>query len=235
MSVYLTAPNLARGQQARFDKMALGQKEVFEELVFQGRTDHFSFTSGSLNERSLRDMGHPFARSGSAGRGIKDKAKQAKYAGAGVTSATGAFKEHTVAGSASNGAKVTGLAQRKGGGYYRKFARVKTGQVSAVTKSQVSKKGTVNPLPINVQSGELRRSFMQTKRGGKDLVVWMGFRSKHAKFVLSPTGTSKMIYRGFYSRSKNSTSVRDMGIIAQRHRARSAALVQSVRARQRKP
>jgi hypothetical protein len=64
--------------------------------------------------------------------------------------------------------------------------------------------------------------------------VWMGFRSPHAKYVLSPTGTKKMIYRGFYSRSKNG-GVRDMGIIAQRHRARSAALVQSVRARQRKP
>jgi hypothetical protein len=147
-------------------------------------------------------MGHPFAREGSAARGIKGKDKQAKFKGYGKR--------------------------------YSFQSTNKQGNVVSQSQTQVKAKGKVNPLPINKQTGELRRSFFKTKYGGKDRVVWMGFRSPHAKYVLSPTGTKHMIYRGFYSRSKNG-GVRDMGIIAQRHRARSAALVQSVRARQRKP
>lgn len=203
MSVFQRPADLARAQTARFNAMHKTHESVHEELVGQGQNDHNAYTGGGLSKKTLRAMGHPFAREGSAGRGIKDKAKQKKFAGYGRR--------------------------------YAFQATDKNGKVVTQTKTQVQARGKVNPLPINKQTGELRRSFFRTKYGGKDRVVWMGFRSKHAKYVLSPTGTKKMIYRGFYSRSKASTSVRDMGIIAQRHRARSAALVQSVRARQRKP
>ena len=203
MSVFMRPADLVRAQTGRFNRMNLNHITAHDELVGQGQNDHNAYTGGGLSSKSLRAMGHPFAREGSAARGIKDKDKQAKFKGYGKR--------------------------------YAFQATNKQGKVVSQSQTQVKAKGKVNPLPINKQTGELRRSFFRTKYGGKDRVVWMGFRSKHAKFVLSPTGTSKMIYRGFYSRSKNSTSVRDMGIIAQRHRARSAALVQSVRARQRKP
>lgn len=203
MSVYQRPADLTRAQQRRFDAMHLTHLKAHEELVGQGQNDHNAFTGGGLSSKALRQMGHPFAREGSAARGIKDPAKQAKFKGYGRR--------------------------------YTFQATNKQGKVVTQSQSQVRAKGRVNPLPINKQTGDLRRSFFRTKYGGRDNVVWMGFRSKHAKYVLSPTGTKHMIYRGFYSKSRNTTSVRDMGIIAQRHRARSAALVQSVRARQRKP
>jgi ribosomal protein L32E len=100
---------------------------------------------------------------------------------------------------------------------------------------QVDRKGRVNPLPINRQSGNLQNSYFRTNYTGKDYVVKMGFRSPHAKYVLSPVGTRYMIYRGFYSRFANSSNVADRGIIAKRHAARSQALVQALRAKNRKP
>ena len=203
MSVYQRPADLARAQQRRFDAMHKTHENVHDELVGQGQNDHNAYTGGGISKKALRAMGHPFAREGSAARGIKDKKKQAKFAGYG--------KRYTF--QATN----------------------KQGKVVTQSKTQVGAKGKVNPLPINKQTGQLRSSFFRTKYGGKDRVVWMGFRSPHAKYVLSPTGTKHMIYRGFYSKSRNTTSVRDLGIIAQRHRARSAALVQSVRARHRKP
>jgi hypothetical protein len=201
MSVYQRAADLTRAQQRRFDAMHLTHVKAHEELVGQGQNDHNAYTGGGLSKKTLRSMGHPFAREGSADRGIKDKAKQKKFAGYGRR--------------------------------YAFQATDKNGKVVTQTKTQVQARGKVSPLPINKQTGELRRSFFKTNQAGKDRVVWMGFRSKHAKFVLSPTGTKKMIYRGFYSKSRNATGL-DVGIIARRHRARSAALVQSVRARQRK-
>lgn len=199
MSVYQRPADLARAQQLRFNKMALTQVKAHEELVQQGENDHKAYVLGGISSKALKAMGHPFARQGSAARGIVKNKKQ--------------FKTY--------------------GNRYGYQSTTKKGVVNA-SRTQVSK-GKVDPLPINVQTGQLRRSYFRTKYSGRDKVVWMGFRSPHAKAVLSPTGTKKMIYRGFYSKSRNSTSPRDLGIIAQRHRARSQALIQSVRARNRKP
>jgi hypothetical protein len=184
--------------------MHLTHVAAHEELVGQGQNDHNAYTGGGLSKKALRAMGHPFARS-----------------------APGSSAARNIKGADK---------QKKFKGYGKRYAFQSTnkqGKVVTQSKTQVGAKGKVSPLPINKQTGELRRTFFKTKYGGKDKVVWMGFRAPHAKYVLSPTGTKKMIYRGFYSKSRNSTG-RDVGIIAQRHRARSAALVQSVRARQRK-
>ncbi|NBW10348.1 MAG: hypothetical protein EBR82_20195 [Caulobacteraceae bacterium] len=79
------------------------------------------------------------------------------------------------------------------------------------------KKGLrVNLLPINEQTRGLRRSFYSTGPAGADQVVKMGFRIRYAKFVLSPTGTSRMVARGFYSAGGKS------GAIRMRHRLRLA-------------
>ena len=75
------------------------------------------------------------------------------------------------------------------------------------------RKRSRNPLPINEQTGELRRSFFKTSPTGINQSVKMGFRAPHARFVLRPGGTKKMQDRGFYSGAKK-------GIIRKRHIAR---------------
>lgn len=138
---------------------------------------------------------------------------------------------------AREGASGRGIVKNKAQfkSYGNRYAFQSTTKNGVVNKSQAQvTKGKINPLPINRQSGQLRRSYFKTGYQGRDMVVRMGFKAPHAKYVLSPTGTKKMIYRGFYSKTRNSSGS-DQGIIARRHRARSAALVQSVRKRQRKP
>jgi hypothetical protein len=98
------------------------------------------------------------------------------------------------------------------------FARQGQAQRGNQTKKQLGgKRGfRVNLLPINEQTGNLRRSYFETKPTGKDKVVRMGFRIRYAKFVLSPTGTRKMVARGFYSSGGKA------GIIRKRHKLRLA-------------
>lgn len=137
---------------------------------------------------------------------------------------------------AREGKGARGIVKNKGkfynyGNTYSFQSTTKKG-VRIRTQQQISR-GRVNPLPINKQTGELHRSYFRSGYIGSSLTVRMGFKAPHAKEVLSPKGTKKMIYRGFYSKSKTSKGS-DQGIIARRHRARSSALIQSIRKRQRK-
>jgi hypothetical protein len=139
--------------EKHFAQVGITAKEVHKVLVDGGEQDHFEFTQGQIKERTLRAMGHPFAREGNASRGNQN----------------------------------------------RKHGR-----------------RSVAALPINEQTGALRRSFHRHDLNDKDLVTRMGFEVPYAKFVLSPTGTKNMIARGFY------TSGGKLGIIRKRHRLRLA-------------
>ena len=92
------------------------------------------------------------------------------------------------------------------------FARANGG---ARGKTNAGRKRSRNPLPINEQTGELRRSFFKTSPSGINQVSRMGFRAKHARFVLRPGGTKKMQDRGFYSLNGGKP-----GIIRKRFRQR---------------
>lgn len=98
------------------------------------------------------------------------------------------------------------------------FAREGLAQRGNQTSKRLAgKRGfRVNLLPINEQTGALRGSYFETPPQGKDQVVKMGFRIRYARFVLSPTGTRKMVARGFYS------SGGKQGIIRKRHKLRLA-------------
>ena len=68
--------------------------------------------------------------------------------------------------------------------------------------------GTFPLLPINVQSGRLRRSFRKLRRPGRDKgeVVWIITNTApHARFILSPTGTRHMIPRPFWAELSRQT------------------------------
>jgi hypothetical protein len=90
-------------------------------------------------------------------------------------------------------------------------------------KGQVTAKGVVQPLPINDQTGDLRKSFFLDGPTGKNMVYDMGFAASYAKYVLSPTGTKAMVPRGYFE------------FIKKRHKARKAAAIKVVRDQQRRP
>jgi hypothetical protein len=139
--------------EKHFAQVGITAKAVHKVLVDGGEEDHFEFTKGQTKTRTLRAMGHPYAREGNASRGNRNKS----------------------------------LGHR-----------------------------SIPALPINEQTGDLRRSFRRVDTNNRDLVTKMGFNVPYAKFVLSPTGTSKMVARDFY------TSGGKLGIIRKRHRLRLA-------------
>ncbi len=56
-------------------------------------------------------------------------------------------------------------------------------------------------LPINAQSGQLRRSFRKLRRPGRDkseVVFIITNTAPHARFILSPTGTRYQVPRPFW-------------------------------------
>lgn len=96
---------------------------------------------------------------------------------------------------------------------------------SAGLKGQVSKKGVVRPLPINVQSGRLRRAITLQGPAGHFSTYRLYSAAPHARFVLSPTGTRKMVARGLLGPT---------GLLRKRHKARLSALVSVLRAQQKR-
>lgn len=81
-------------------------------------------------------------------------------------------------------------------------------------------------LPINQQSGRLRRSW-HVKRTG---LTWvLSNKARHHKYILSPWGTRKMVGRGLWG-SRRFTGQPD-GLMARYSRARLKALVNVMRRR----
>lgn len=193
MGVYTSPIQLQRAQARKFARMELLQKNVHKELLSESQKDYAIGSGGGVSTKSLRAMGHPFAREGSAARGI---------------------------------VKNRGKFQTAGKTYRTTFTK-KGGQVGTKNLAQV-RRGIIQPLPINKQTGKLRSSF---KRYGTFETTFMGFFAPYAKYVLSPTGTKKMIARGFYS--KRAGSIQDLGWLAKRHRARAQAAIVALRNQQR--
>jgi hypothetical protein len=90
-------------------------------------------------------------------------------------------------------------------------------------KGQITTKGVVKPLPINKQTGKLRDSFFLNGPTGPNHVYDMGFAAPYATFVLSPSGTKRMIPRGYFE------------FIKRRHKARKAAAIKVARDIQKQP
>lgn len=73
------------------------------------------------------------------------------------------------------------------------------GRIDAKGRMRIGSKGAAPKLPINVQSGELRRSWQITRRpSATGQVFQLQPTSPHA-IVLSPGGTRNMVARGFWT------------------------------------
>lgn len=84
-------------------------------------------------------------------------------------------------------------------------------------------------LPINMQSGRLRRSWYVQRQGN----TWkLGNRAPHAKFILSPWGTRKMVGREIWGHPSKAVGA-PIGLMARYARARLKALVNTMRRRTR--
>lgn len=109
---------------------------------------------------------------------------------------------------------------RGAGGIGRGVTKKKLG---SSLKGQVSRNGAIRPLPINVQTGNLRRSIRLTGPRGSTNEYRLAAYAKHARFVLAVNGTRRMIARGLLGPN---------GHLRKRHKARVAVLVAEVRQRQ---
>lgn len=85
-------------------------------------------------------------------------------------------------------------------------------------------------LPINQQSGRLRRGWYVRleQRGQGRRVYRLGNTAGHAKYILSPWGTRKMVGRGIWG-SPRYTGVQGLGRMARLSRARIKALTNVMR------
>lgn len=93
------------------------------------------------------------------------------------------------------------------------------------------KRGGAPNLPINLQSGRLRRGWYLKKRGDRGGTVWtIGNSAGHARYILSPWGTKKMVGREIWGHPKYAKGAKQ-GLLAKRARARLKGLVNAIRAR----
>lgn len=84
-------------------------------------------------------------------------------------------------------------------------------------KGQITKGGFVKPIPVNVQSGALRRLTRLSGPSGPFREYLLGSYAKHAKYVLRKGGTRRMVERPVFDH------------VRKRHKARLAMLMAEVR------
>jgi hypothetical protein len=91
--------------------------------------------------------------------------------------------------------------------------------------AQVTTRGRVADLPINRQTGRLKRGIrLARKKGGTEFDLYS--EAPHARFVLAVGGTKHMRPRGLLG---------PKGLIRKRHKARHAGIVLAVRKANQKP
>ncbi len=99
-------------------------------------------------------------------------------------------------------------------------------------------KTKIASLPINYQSGRLRRSWSLklTKGSGGAQTYILGNNAPYAKYILNPSGTRKMVGRGLWGHSAfTKMESGTMGLLARRARARNKAIIDEMRRRNRRP
>lgn len=195
MGIFTSHAQLMARQKQRFAGVRISMKDATRELAHSGKYDFLTQALGTITEKMLRQMGHPFGRTART----LDLTKLNGFRGL-QTSETVFLKDGTLKRN-----KNGGLAFRRG--------------------AQITARGRVNPLPINKQTGRLARGIQTVaKRNFTEYDLFSDV--PYAKYVLSLTGTSKMIPRGLLG---------PQGLLRKRYRARHAGIVLGVRMAGRKP
>lgn len=103
---------------------------------------------------------------------------------------------------------------------------VKKWRLSSGVKGQITARGMVNRLPINVQTGRLRSSITLSGPTGGQREYRLFAAAPHARYVLSPKGTRRMVPRGLLGPD---------GVLRKRHKARVQTAIDVVRKTLRTP
>ncbi len=90
------------------------------------------------------------------------------------------------------------------------------------------KRGSAPRLPINRQSGRLRRSLRRRMSGRSQYDVGIGSGVGYARFILHPAGTRRMVGRGLMGWRKQNPGY-PAGLLERRHRLRKSAARDALR------
>lgn len=146
MATHTTSASLLMAQTRRFAAMQGDAESLLRKVAQEGLADCYRDTSGGISSKTLRRLGHPYARRASL--------SVAKHRGV---------------------------------------------------------KGIAPLLPINVQSGRLRRSFDLRKAGRWDWSIWN--KAPYARWVLLDGGTRTTVGRGFQDRQVRRGKARMHGVL----------------------
>ena len=172
----------------------------FTRYVRNMKTAHYSLAkemwrvfrdicSGLVKRNELKKMGHPFARLGKDSmRGIKPRFWNSKRK----------VKSYRVSDKVA-------------------FRRYTDSYGKKRIKSQITSKGSINPLPINMQKGKLKNRIKLDRPSAYDPSQTYKLYSEatHGKFVLALLGTMYMVARGVLG---------PYGYLRQKHRELKLAL-----------
>jgi hypothetical protein len=123
--------------------------------------------------------------------------------------------------------KISSKTLRKLGHPYGRGSSPGAGKLQRASGRAKTKAATgrasVPLLPINKQSGKLRRGiFLRRSSGGKQAYA-LGSGARHAKYIMNPAGTSKMVGRGVMTLNNPK-----MGMLERRWHARNRELIEHV-------
>jgi hypothetical protein len=130
-----------------------------------------------------------------------------------------------------------GLSQKRLDEMGNPYGRGRSAAVNYVKTGDVSRRGTKGRgrarlraplLPINRQTGRLRRSVRFVRRGAGVYDVAIGSGVSYARYVLHPAGTRLMVGRGLMG-WRNLRSSYPMGLLERRFRARQRLLRDAAR------
>lgn len=113
-------------------------------------------------------------------------------------------KDHT---DLTSGVTSTATLRKLGHPFGRTAAGRARG-VSAAVRARTRYRGAVPLLPINRQTGGLQQSLRVEGPTGAKHSYSVAFTADYAAFVLSPTGTKKMVARGFYAELRKRNAAR---------------------------
>lgn len=197
MGTFTTPAGLYIRQKRRFAMVTLTMNEAHEQLAEGGFEDFRDQTKGALKSDQLAAIGHPYKRR----TGPLDIKALKGYRG---------YQETEVR-KAADGSVL----------------RTKKGKARTRTTAQVTKGGTVSDLPINIQTGRLRRGIrLQARRIGGTRAFDLYSDAPHARFAIAVDGTKFVRPRGLLGPN---------GLLRIRHKVRHNALVEPVRRSQKQP
>ncbi len=191
MGTFTTSTQLLIRQKRRFRDATLAMDQAHDILAEGGREDFKDLTMGRISLEQSRKAGYLYAR-------IARINKIEKLDG---------FR----------GLTQTSTRRNADGS----IAKTKGGRARTTTTAQISRKGTVSDLPINIQTGRLRQGIVLSKKKG--ISGWdydLYSTAPHAKHVLALEGTKYMRARGLLG---------PKGELRIRYRMRHAATIQPVR------